>query len=231
VSTVIDDHVAARADGSDACCRFQLQIGHALAAIVGGCTSAAYVLGGFVLVIAAAKAMETISTVFAAAREPSAVGLHPPERYLDDYRAGYQDETPALVEYLVDILEIPADQIAVFAQNDSYGDDGFRGVARALRAYGVRAEDILRVGHERNSVRVSEAVQQLADQKQQVRAVIMVATNKPAARRVRSLKGLDLDMRFAALSFVGSEALSEVFRQIGTEYADGVIVTQVVPFH
>jgi ABC-type branched-subunit amino acid transport system substrate-binding protein len=37
-------------------------------------------------------------------------------------------------------------------------------------------------------------------------------------------------LQFAALSFVGSEAMSEEFREIGREFADGVIVSQVVPF-
>lgn len=176
-------------------------------------------------------ALERRVLFFAPMTGASFLRTEPPERYLYHYRAGYADETRALVHYFVENKQVPANQIAVFAQNDSYGDDGFDGVARALRGYGVQADKILRVGYDRNSVRISEAVEALAARRDDIRAVIMVATYKPAARLVKALKDRDLDVQFAALSFVGSEAMSEEFREIGSEYADGVIVTQVVPFY
>jgi ABC-type branched-subunit amino acid transport system substrate-binding protein len=136
-----------------------------------------------------------------------------------------------MVKYFVEMTEIPAGKIAVFAQNDAFGDEGFDGVTQALRQYGVRADDVLRVSYDRNSVRVSEAVETLAARQADVQAVIMVATYKPAARFIKDLKERGNEMRFAALSFVGSDAMAEEFREIGPEYADGVIVTQVVPFY
>lgn len=155
----------------------------------------------------------------------------PPERYVYHYRAGYANETAALVRYFVETKGIHPNQIAVFAQNDSYGDDGFDGVTRALKAHGVPAEDVLRVNYDRNTTRVAAAVETLAARQEQIRAVIMVATYKAAARFVKELKDRGSNMQFAALSFVGSDAMSEEFREIGAEYADGVIVTQVVPFY
>src|SRR5258705_8428633 len=58
----------------------------------------------------------------------------PPDRYVFNYRASYAEETDAVVRYLVKIRRLRPDQIAVFAQQDSYGDAGFEGVAKALRA-------------------------------------------------------------------------------------------------
>ena len=157
---------------------------------------------------------------------------NPPERYVYNYRAGYGDETSKIVKYFVDVKEIPADRIAVFAQNDSFGDEGFNGVTQALRAYGVRPDDVIRVGYDRNTVQVGDAVKTLVDRKDEVDAVVMVSTYKPTARFVQQMKqqGMD-DVNFAALSFVGSEAMSQEFREIGPEYGEGVIVTQVVPFY
>src|SRR5262249_10519308 len=57
----------------------------------------------------------------------------PPNRYVFNYRAAYDDETNAIVNYLIKQRGVKPDEIAVFAQNDDYGDDGFEGVARALR--------------------------------------------------------------------------------------------------
>jgi ABC-type branched-subunit amino acid transport system substrate-binding protein len=148
-----------------------------------------------------------------------------------NFRAGYADETAALVRYFVETKEISPRQIAVFAQNDSYGDEGFRGVTDALRKYGVRAEDVLRVSYDRNSVQVSDAVAALAERQDRVKAVVLVATYKPAARFVKAMKDRGSELVYGALSFVGSEAMSEEFREIGPEYADGVIVTQVVPYY
>ena len=58
----------------------------------------------------------------------------PPDRYVFNYRASYAEETDAVVRYLVKIRRIKPEKIAVFAQQDSYGDAGFAGVSKAMRA-------------------------------------------------------------------------------------------------
>jgi hypothetical protein len=52
------------------------------------------------------------------------------------------------------------DQIAVFAQQDPYGDSGFNGVAGCPFARGQRHQ-ILRLNYQRNTVDVDDAVEQL----------------------------------------------------------------------
>src|SRR5205823_5969212 len=54
--------------------------------------------------------------------------------YVFNYRASYAEETDAVVRYLVKIRGVRPEQIAVFAQQDAYGDSGFAGVAKAMRA-------------------------------------------------------------------------------------------------
>jgi branched-chain amino acid transport system substrate-binding protein len=51
-----------------------------------------------------------------------------PDRYVFNYRASYAEETAAVVNYLVKVKHISPVQIAVFAQQDSYGDAGFAGL-------------------------------------------------------------------------------------------------------
>jgi Periplasmic binding protein len=58
----------------------------------------------------------------------------PPDRYVFNYRASYAEETAAVVNYLVKVKRLLPEQIAVFAQQDAYGDAGFAGVEKALRA-------------------------------------------------------------------------------------------------
>src|SRR5215468_4800797 len=46
----------------------------------------------------------------------------PPDRYVFNYRASYSEETAAVVNYLVKVRRLLPEQIAVFAQQDAYGD-------------------------------------------------------------------------------------------------------------
>ena len=58
----------------------------------------------------------------------------PPDRYVFNYRASYAEETDAVVRYLVNVRRLRPEQIVVFAQQDAFGDAGFDGVAKAVRA-------------------------------------------------------------------------------------------------
>jgi len=154
---------------------------------------------------------------------------NPPDRYVFNYRASYAEETAAIVGYLVDVKRIPADRIAVFAQEDAYGDAGFEGVARAMRHYRRDPGKVLRVGYKRNTADVDGAVTKVKRAGAQVRAVVMVATYKPAARFIEKLRDSGQNLVFTNVSFVGPNELGEELSQLGGRYADGVIVTQVVP--
>jgi ABC-type branched-subunit amino acid transport system substrate-binding protein len=161
----------------------------------------------------------------------------PPDRYVFNFRASYAEETAATVHYLVKTRKIQPEQIAVFAQNDSYGDSGFDGVCKALaKIAGDRGQDfdkakVLRVGYARNTVDVEAAVQEVLKHRDQIKAVVMVPAYKPAAKFIQRLKDEKMDVTFTSVSFVGSEALAEELKALGPSYYEGVIVTQVVPHH
>jgi ABC-type branched-subunit amino acid transport system substrate-binding protein len=57
----------------------------------------------------------------------------------------------------------------------------------------------------------------------------MVATYKAAARFIQRIRDRKVDALLLNVSFVGSDALAEALRELGPDYARGVIVTQVVP--
>jgi len=153
----------------------------------------------------------------------------PPDRYVFNYRASYVEETAAVVKHLVEVRKIRPTQIAVFAQQDGYGDAGFAGVVRALRRYGRDQDQILRVGYKRNTLDIKDALDAIVKNQKQIRAIVMVPTYRPAARLIEKVKDLGLDVIFTNVSFVGSSALAEELRQLGPRYCSGVIVTQVVP--
>lgn len=174
-------------------------------------------------------ALEHKRVFFGAYTGAPVVRNDPPDRYVFNYRADYVEETAAIVGYLVKLRGLPADSIAVFAQNDGYGQAGMRGVGKALREHGIATEDILKVGYERDSENVDEAASTIARARGKVRAVVMVATYKPAAAFIQKVKDAVPSMAFTNVSFVGSQALAEELRERGRQYPAGVIVTQVVP--
>jgi branched-chain amino acid transport system substrate-binding protein len=174
----------------------------------------------------------------------------PPDRYVFNYRASYEEETAKMVHYLVDAKRIAPASIVVFAQHDGYGDAGFDGVAKTLRKYGRGDVDILRANYERNTVDVDAAASDVVRYhtamerlpgrnenelafraKHLVKAVIMVATYKAAARFIQKVRDKGVAPVFLNVSFVGSNALADELKEVGPSYAPGVIVTQVVPHY
>lgn len=153
----------------------------------------------------------------------------PPDRYVFNYRASYAEETAATVQYLVKVKHLRVNQIAVFAQQDPYGDSGFAGVAKAVRALGGDDNAILRLNYQRNTVDVDDAVEQLKKSRIPIRAVIMVPTYRAAAKFIEKTRDLYPNMIYTSVSFVGSTALANELMLLGKRFATGVIVTQVVP--
>jgi ABC-type branched-subunit amino acid transport system substrate-binding protein len=126
-------------------------------------------------VVAIPYALEQRMLFFGAFTGAGQLRRDPPDRYVFNYRASYAEETDAVVRYLVKIRRIKPENIAVFAQQDSYGDAGFAGVAKAMRALtGGNAGAILRLGYKRNTVDVDEAVAALRLYKGTIKAVVMV---------------------------------------------------------
>ncbi len=179
--------------------------------------------------VAIPYALERRTLFFGAFTGSNLLRNDPPDRYVFNYRASYAEETDAVVHYLIKIRRLQPRQIAVFAQQDSYGDAGFAGVAKAFRTLGINDAAILRLNYKRNTVDVDDAVNQLKAQKLQVRAVVMVATYRAAAKFIEKTRDTFPGMIYSNVSFVGSTALADELMLLGPRYASGVIVTQVVP--
>ena len=165
----------------------------------------------------------------------------PPDRYVFNYRASYEEETARMVDYLIDVKRVPDGGVVVFAQNDAYGDAGYDGATKMLRRKG-QDDAVLRVGYERNTLAVEDAVNKVVEYhtagargaqggRHPVKAIIMVATYKAAARFIQRIRDRKLDALLLNVSFVGSNALAEELRELGPGYTQDVIVTQVVPHY
>jgi len=164
--------------------------------------------------------------VFTAAKVPfigpftGAQSLREPlNRYIFHVRASYFDETEAIVDHLT---RGGVTKIAVFYQNDAYGQAGLTGVERAMkkRNMQIAAKDTV----ERNTIDVAKSVASLS--KSGAQAVIMISAYKSCAAFIREMKRVDANPQFWNVSFVGSKALSD---ELGPD-GRGVHISQVVPF-
>ena len=170
----------------------------------------------------------------------------PPDRYVFNYRVSSAEEIRAIMQYLLKSRRLQPRQIAVLSAQDAHGDDVFALATKTLRALGAQGTGIVRLSYNRNSLDVSQAVNQLsrtsghplalhsaeAPKKPpvpQVKAVIMVAPYRIAAKFIEATRDLRPDMIYASLSLVGSTELADELMLLGPRYADGVIVTQAVP--
>jgi eukaryotic-like serine/threonine-protein kinase len=202
-------------------------------------------------------------------------GTRPP--YVYNFRPGHFEEAEVIVEYMASqrqpriISDPPGDsysRLLVFAQNDSYGDEGYAGV---VAAYNRRAPlpqpdptqpepSIVRVGYAREdlasvdaaiarAVEFLEGVRARSPRRQSV-GVVMIDSYRFGNEFIRALKdwlnadasrASRLDVLFSHVSSVGADALAALLSNAPADYldvtdptrrrayADGVLVTEVVP--
>jgi branched-chain amino acid transport system substrate-binding protein len=174
-------------------------------------------------------ALDHRALFFGAFTGASLLRRDPPDRYVFNYRASYAEETNAVVHYLVKVRRIQPKEIVVFAQQDSYGDSGYAGVQKAVRSLPGNNPDVVRLNYKRNTIDVQEAVDWLRADKGQIKAVVMIASYRAAAKFIEKTRDLYPSMIYTNVSFVGSTALADELMLLGPRYTTGVIVTQVVP--
>jgi branched-chain amino acid transport system substrate-binding protein len=143
----------------------------------------------------------------------------PFNRYVFHVRASYYDETEKIVEQVV---SIGGRSIAVFYQNDAYGEAGRKGTELALERRKMKIHSSGTV--ERNTVKVEEAAKVI--HASQPDAVVMVSAYTSIAAFVREMQRLGSGATFYNVSFVGSKALADALGKDGV----GVAISQVVPF-
>ena len=142
----------------------------------------------------------------------------PFNRQVFHVRASYHQETALIVGQLT---HLGLEKVAVFHQNDSYGQAGLDGVDRALAA--KKLQPVAQATVERNLLDVGAAVRTILATKPD--AVVQISTYASSAAFVREARKAGYGGTFHNVSFVGTQALANA---LGKDAA-GVVVSQVVP--
>jgi ABC-type branched-subunit amino acid transport system substrate-binding protein len=117
-------------------------------------------------------------------------------------------------------------EIAIFTQNDSFGDDGYMGIIKSLQAAGYDQGHLLPRGrYERNTTNVEQGLLTILEAPVKPKVIIMVGTYAACAKFIRIMKRVLSDTIYMNVSFVASTALKNALGSDG----EGVIITQVVP--
>lgn len=141
----------------------------------------------------------------------------PLNRYVFNVRASYFDETEAIVRQMT---QGGVTKIAVFYQNDSYGQAGLAGVERALTKRKLQV--VAKATVERNSIDVNAAITTMLAAKPEV--IIMISAYASCAEFIKQAKAKQLVTQFVNVSFVGTRALAKALGPA----ADGVMISQVM---
>ena len=134
-------------------------------------------------------------------------------------RASYFDETEAMVEHLTKTLGLK--KIALFIQDDAFGEAGKAGVSRAMAKRGLKLP--VEVRYKRNTLEVGEGLAKLKGESPD--AVVFIGTYKPFAQLLKSAKAEGFKSRFLTVSFIGT---ADLIKDAGAD-GDGVIISQVMP--
>lgn len=143
----------------------------------------------------------------------------PVDPYVFNVRASYGEETEALVARLTTDRKLA--RIAVFVQDDAYGQAVRAGVETALRKRGLTLRGV--GTYTRNTVEIDAGLDALVAAGPE--AIIMGGTYQPCAALVRAATARRFAPVFASVSFVGTEG----FIESAGPAAEGVIISQVLP--
>ena len=143
----------------------------------------------------------------------------PFNRYIFHVRASYYDETEKIVEQVV---STGGRKIAVFMQDDAYGEAGRKGTEIALTKRAMKIHSLGKF--ERNTLKVEEAVKTINASEPD--AVVMIGAYAACAAFIKQMRKAGSGATFYNVSFVGSKALADALGPEGS----GVAISQVVPY-
>ncbi|MGO4765195.1 ABC transporter substrate-binding protein [Cupriavidus sp. 2KB_3] len=146
----------------------------------------------------------------------------PRSRYVFHVRAGYDEETAAIVRQ---IRTTGLKRVAVVYNDDAYGKAGIAGVEQAIKSLpadsGVKLvaqESVIR-----NTVEIGDAMQ--GAMKASPDAIVLISAYRTVGAFVKEALRRGYSGQFYNVSFVGTQALA---KEVGAQ-GSGVIISQVMP--
>ncbi len=138
-----------------------------------------------------------------------------------NFRSSYLNEIKEHIKYLYEKKGFT--KIAVFYQNDEYGEDGYVSVVNILKTYNL--SPIAEGNYKRNTLSIRHAFNSIKDAKPE--AIIMIGANKPNTLFIKKAKQ-NKDFNNTIFCNISFGDASEMIKSLG-EDNENIIFSQVVP--
>lgn len=145
-------------------------------------------------------------------------------KYSFNYRVGYYNEVSQIVSNLFN-KGIKPNELAVFTQNDTYGDSGYLGVLEAFRSKSLDVNQIIHERYTKGTENIEYGLSKLLDYNKNFKAIIIVGVNKATTKFIKYAKE---DFPNAKFFLISAMNISTILNSL-KEYEDDVYSTQVVP--
>jgi ABC-type branched-subunit amino acid transport system substrate-binding protein len=137
-----------------------------------------------------------------------------------NFRSSYEEEVDALIEYLTSTQKIS--RVAIFYQNDDYGEEGYIALSQALSKRGLNL--IAEGTYKRNTLSIRHAIHEIESANPE--AIVLVGAYKPTARFIEKVKEFyPQKVIFCPISFVNADALMSELKGEG----ENILFSQTVP--
>lgn len=136
--------------------------------------------------------------------------------YIFSTRASYAAEVQEITKQLW------VKRVAVFYQNDHFGQDGLAAAETALKNQGI--ELVAKGAYERNTTNVEQAVQTIASTAPE--AIILLSNTAATAEFIKGIRAKGIAPVLVSLSVTDGPQVSKL---IGSTMTHGLTVSQVVP--
>lgn len=141
-----------------------------------------------------------------------------------NFRSSYNQEIEALMNYITKIRK--SNKIAVFYQNDDYGEEGYISVLESLKKRNLKL--VAEGSYKRNTLSISHAFNEIKDAKPEV--IFMVGAYKTNALFIKKAKENEnlKDVLFCNISFGDANSMISELNRLETN-TQNLIFSQIVP--
>ena len=141
-----------------------------------------------------------------------------------NFRTSYDVEVESLVDYLYKVKKIK--EIAVFYQNDDYGEEGYVSLLKSLEKRNLSL--VAEGSYKRNTLSISHAFNEIKDAKPQ--AIIMIGAYKSNSLFIKKAKENEnfKDTIFCNISFGDANAMINELKKLNID-TKNLLFSQIVP--
>lgn len=179
-------------------------------------------------VVSAPIAMKEKTLLFAPVTGSSLIRPVKPDRYIINYRASYNEEINAVLHAILQKYSLTAKDIALFSQQDTFGDGGRKYITALLSKYGITTpKGLFQIEYPRNTLSVEYAVADLLVRNPTPKVIFMLSSAAPSVKFIKLVHQYGLDPLFVGISFVGNRYFAKELADIPAR----ILISQVVPPH